>query len=81
MTVAPTLSHAGYVAELTIDEVIHGRYEGRRCILTFECPIGATEDELRAAFAETLADYKDWRAAREAALDELARLGQEWDAS
>jgi predicted HicB family RNase H-like nuclease len=55
-----TMTHDGYIATLEIDEgagVIHGRVVNARAVLTFE---GTTVEELRGAFAETLADYRDW---------------------
>lgn len=51
-----TMTHDGYIATLEIDEgagVIHGRVVNARAVLTFE---GTTVEELRGAFAETLAD-------------------------
>jgi predicted HicB family RNase H-like nuclease len=55
-----TLTHDGYLAELEIDEgagVIHGRVINARAVLTFE---GETLAELKAAFADTIADYREW---------------------
>ena len=55
-----TLTHDGYLAELEIDEgagVIHGRVINARAVLTFE---GETLAELQAAFADTIADYREW---------------------
>lgn len=55
-----TLTHEGYLATLEIDEeanVIHGRVVNARAVLTFE---GEALSELRAAFADTVADYRDW---------------------
>jgi predicted HicB family RNase H-like nuclease len=55
-----TLTHDGYLAELEIDEaagVIHGRVINARAMLTFE---GETLAELQAAFADTIADYREW---------------------
>ncbi len=54
-----TMTHDGYIATLDIDEdagVIHGRVVNARAVLTFE---GTTVEELRGAFAETLADYRE----------------------
>jgi predicted HicB family RNase H-like nuclease len=54
-----TMTHEGYIATLDIDEdagVIHGRVVNARAVLTFE---GTTVEELRGAFAETLADYRE----------------------
>jgi predicted HicB family RNase H-like nuclease len=59
-----TLHHEGYLATLEIDEeagVIHGRVVNARAVLTFE---GETLAELRQAFADTIADYRDWCAER-----------------
>jgi predicted HicB family RNase H-like nuclease len=55
-----TMSNDGYLATLEIDEdagVIHGRVINARAALTFE---GTTVEELRTAFADTIADYRDW---------------------
>ena len=55
-----TLTHDGYLAELEIDEgagVIHGRVINARAVLTFE---GETLADLKAAFADTIADYREW---------------------
>jgi predicted HicB family RNase H-like nuclease len=55
-----TMTHDGYLAALEIDEdagVIHGRIINARAVLTFE---GETLTELRAAFADTIADYREW---------------------
>jgi predicted HicB family RNase H-like nuclease len=55
-----TLTYDGYLATLEIDEeanVIHGRVVNARAVLTFE---GETLSELRTAFADTIADYRDW---------------------
>jgi predicted HicB family RNase H-like nuclease len=38
--------------------VIHGRVINANAVLTFE---GETLAELRRAFADTIADYRDWR--------------------
>jgi predicted HicB family RNase H-like nuclease len=54
-----TLTHDGYLAELEIDEgagVIHGRVINARAVLTFE---GETLADLKAAFADTIADYRE----------------------
>jgi len=59
-----TMTHDGYLATIEIDEraaVMHGRVVNARAVLTFE---GETVAELRAAFAETIADYRDWCAER-----------------
>jgi predicted HicB family RNase H-like nuclease len=55
-----TMTHDGYVAVVDIDEdagVMHGRVVNARAILTFE---GESIGELREAFADTIADYRDW---------------------
>ena len=55
-----TMMHEGFLATLEIDEtagVIHGRVINARSVLTFE---GQTVAELRAAFADTIADYREW---------------------
>jgi predicted HicB family RNase H-like nuclease len=55
-----TMTFDGYVAEIEIDEdagVMHGRTINTRAILTFE---GETLAELKQAFADTIADYRDW---------------------
>jgi predicted HicB family RNase H-like nuclease len=54
----------GYVAVIEVDEAagrFHGQVIGTRDVLTFQ---GRTLDELRCAFADTLADYREWCAAR-----------------
>ena len=54
------LTHEGYVAVLDIDEaagIIHGRVINARAVLTFEAK---APNELRAAFEDTIIDYKDW---------------------
>jgi predicted HicB family RNase H-like nuclease len=59
-----TMTHEGDLATLEIDEdagVIHGRVINANAVLTFE---GETLAELRTAFADTLADYRDWRQQR-----------------
>jgi predicted HicB family RNase H-like nuclease len=55
-----TMTHEGYLATLEVDEdadVIHGRVVNARAVLTFE---GVALPELRAAFAETISDYREW---------------------
>lgn len=55
-----TMTHEGYLATLEIDEdagVIHGRVINANAMLTFE---GETLAELRRAFCDTIADYRDW---------------------
>jgi predicted HicB family RNase H-like nuclease len=54
------LHHEGFLAELDVDEeagVMHGRVINTRTVLTFE---GETLAELRTAFKDTIADYRDW---------------------
>ena len=58
------MTHDGYLATLEVDEeagVIHGRVVNARAVLTFE---GETLQELRTAFADTVADYREWCAER-----------------
>jgi predicted HicB family RNase H-like nuclease len=55
-----TMTHDGYVATVELDEgagLFHGEVINTRDVLTFQ---GRALDELRAAFAETIADYVDW---------------------
>ena len=55
-----TMNHEGYVATLEIDEdtgVISGVVANVRATLHFQ---GNTVAHLRAAFSETIADYRDW---------------------
>ncbi|MGH7064475.1 MAG: type II toxin-antitoxin system HicB family antitoxin [Stellaceae bacterium] len=55
-----TMTHNGYVARVELDEqagVFHGEVINTRDVLTFQ---GRTLDELKAAFADTIADYVDW---------------------
>jgi predicted HicB family RNase H-like nuclease len=55
-----TMNHDGYLATIELDEnagILHGRVVNARPVLTFE---GASVDELKQAFADTIADYKDW---------------------
>ncbi len=58
-----TMTHEGYVATIEIDEDT-GQFSGvvlnTRATLHFA---GRTVDELRAAFADTIADYREWCAA------------------
>jgi predicted HicB family RNase H-like nuclease len=54
------MTHDGYVATIDLDEdagLFHGEVINTRDVLTFQ---GRTIDELKAAFADTLADYIDW---------------------
>jgi predicted HicB family RNase H-like nuclease len=58
------MTHDDYIATVKIDEdagVMHGRVVNAHAVLTFE---GATVDELRTAFTDTIADYRDWCRAR-----------------
>lgn len=59
-----TMQHEGYVATIELDEdagLFHGEVINTRDVLTFQ---GRTLDELRTAFADTIADYVDWCRAR-----------------
>jgi predicted HicB family RNase H-like nuclease len=50
----------GYVAKVELDEeagLFHGEVINTRDVLTFQ---GRTLDELKAAFADTIADYVEW---------------------
>lgn len=55
-----TMTHDGYVARVDLDEeagLFHGEVVNTRDVLTFQ---GRTIDELKAAFADTIADYLAW---------------------
>jgi predicted HicB family RNase H-like nuclease len=55
-----TMTHDGYVANLELDEqagLFHGEVINTRDVLTFQ---GRTLEDLKAAFADTIADYVDW---------------------
>jgi predicted HicB family RNase H-like nuclease len=55
-----TMRHDGYIATIEPDEdagFFHGEVVNTRDVLTFQ---GRTLDELRTAFAETVADYVEW---------------------
>jgi len=55
-----TMNHDGYLATIELDEkagLLHGEVVDTRDVLTFQ---GRTLDELRTAFAETIADYVEW---------------------
>jgi predicted HicB family RNase H-like nuclease len=55
-----TLTHDGYVAEIDIDEdagLLSGSVINTRATLHFA---GRTVEELKQAFADTIADYRDW---------------------
>jgi len=59
-----TMTFDGYVANVELDEeagLFHGEVANTRDVLTFQ---GRSLDELRAAFADTIADYLDWCRAR-----------------
>ena len=59
-----TMTHDGYIATIELDDgagLFHGEIINTRDVLTFQ---GRTLDELRAAFADTIADYVVWCAAR-----------------
>jgi predicted HicB family RNase H-like nuclease len=54
------MTHDGYIARVELDEeagLFHGEVVNTRDVLTFQ---GRTLDELRTAFADTIADYVDW---------------------
>jgi predicted HicB family RNase H-like nuclease len=54
------MHHDGYIATIELDEeagLFHGEVINTRDVLTFQ---GRTLEELRAAFADTIADYMDW---------------------
>ncbi len=54
------LRHEGYVAEIGHEEgdaTMHGSVVNTRAVLHFA---GRDIDELKAAFAETIADYREW---------------------
>jgi predicted HicB family RNase H-like nuclease len=54
------LKRDGYIAEIGYDEgdaLMHGSVVNARAVLHFA---GANIDELKAAFADTIADYRDW---------------------
>jgi len=55
-----TMTHDGYVASIELDEdvgLFHGEVINTRDVLTFE---GRTFNELKLAFADTIADYIEW---------------------
>jgi predicted HicB family RNase H-like nuclease len=54
------MTYDGYVATIELDEdvgLFHGEVINTRHVLTFQ---GRTLDELKAAFADTVADYVEW---------------------
>lgn len=55
-----TMTHDGYLAAIEYDEdadLFHGEVVNTRDVLTFQ---GRTVDELKTAFADTVADYLEW---------------------
>ena len=55
-----TMTHNGYIAEIALDEdtgLLSGIVLNTRATLHFA---GKTVDELKSAFADTIADYADW---------------------
>ena len=55
-----TMTHDGYVANVELDEeagLFHGEVINTRDVLTFQ---GRTLEDLKEAFADTIADYVDW---------------------
>jgi predicted HicB family RNase H-like nuclease len=55
-----TMTHDGYVASVELDEeagLFRGEVVNTRDVLTFQ---GRTIDELKTAFADTIADYLAW---------------------
>lgn len=55
-----TMTLEGYVATIELDTeagLFHGEVINTRDVLTFQ---GRTPDELKTAFADTLADYREW---------------------
>lgn len=59
-----TMTHEGYVAEIDLDQdagPLNGIVLNTRATLHFA---GRTVDDLRQAFADTIADYRDWRRER-----------------
>lgn len=58
------LRHEGYIAEVGYEEgdaLMHGSVVNARAVLHFA---GRNIDELKSAFADTIADYRDWRQER-----------------
>jgi predicted HicB family RNase H-like nuclease len=54
------LKHEGYIAEVGYeegDELMHGSVVNARAVLHFA---GRNIDEMKAAFADTIADYREW---------------------
>ena len=55
-----TMTSDGYVARIELDQEVglfHGEVINTRDVLTFQ---GRTLDELKVAFADTIADYVEW---------------------
>jgi len=55
-----TLTHDGYIAEIDLDEesgLLAGVVLNTRATLHFA---GSTVEELKAAFVDTIKDYRDW---------------------
>lgn len=55
-----TMTHDGYIAEIALDEesgLLSGIVLNTRATLHFA---GKTVDELKAAFADTIEDYRQW---------------------
>jgi predicted HicB family RNase H-like nuclease len=58
------LKHEGYIAEVGYedgDALMHGAVVNARAVLHFA---GRDINELKAAFVDTIADYRDWRQER-----------------
>ena len=54
------LKREGYIAEIGYeegDELMHGSVVNARAVLHFA---GRNIDEMKAAFADTIADYREW---------------------
>jgi predicted HicB family RNase H-like nuclease len=55
-----TMTHDGYIAEISLDEetgLLSGLVLNTRATLHFA---GRTVEELKAAFTDTIEDYRDW---------------------
>ena len=55
-----TMTHDGYIAEISLDEetgLLSGVVLNTRATLHFA---GRTVEELKAAFVDTIEDYRDW---------------------
>ena len=55
-----SLRHKDYLATIELDPdagFFHGEVINTHAVLTFQ---GSSLDELKAAFADTIADYEDW---------------------